>query len=200
MASGSASAHPPLTEDVSLETKRVRLLPLTESHLSLLHQWRNSPTFLSNCTNRRNTLDYDTFLRELDGDFYRDRHEQFVVQRRVNDELIGTVYSYNLNKADSYAFITIFLKDGRRHAGYGIDAIALFLQHLFATHSLFKVYMEVYEYNTAALSAIKKIGVMTEEGRFRKQRLWHGIRYDVLRFTIFADSITAINDFLRKIR
>lgn len=189
---------PSLTDGDYLETRRIRLLPLTETHLPSLYQWRNSPAFLSNCTNRRETVSYDGFLEELDRDFNRDRHEQFVIQRKGSGELVGTIYSYNLNKVDSYAFITIFLQGGRQHMGYGVDAVALFLRRLFMTHNLFKVYMEVYEYNLPALSAIKGTSTMVEEGRFGRQRFWNGNRYDVIRFAVFHDSLSQVNEFLSR--
>ncbi len=199
MSSESTDTHQPLRGVVYPETKRVRLVPLRDVHLPILHHWRNSATFLRNCTNRRSGIDYSGFVAELNGDFRRDRHEQFVVQRKSDGEFIGTVYSYNFNRVDAYAFITIFLQDDKQHLGYGVDGVALLLQHLFTTRGLFKVYMEVYEYNSAVINVIKKTGVMTEEGRFRKQRLWNGERYDVVRFAIFIDSLVAINNFLSKL-
>jgi ribosomal-protein-alanine N-acetyltransferase len=181
-----------------LETRRIKLLPLEEKHLPTLHTWRNDPVFLENCTNRRDNIAYDEFVLELKNDFDRDLHEQFLIQLKSNGELIGTVYSYGLKKADAYAFVTIFLAEQFRTLGYSIDAMALCLNHLFTEHQLYKIYMEVYEYNRQSLSVIRNAGFM-EEGRFTEQRLHNGKRFDVLRYAVFRDQLTRITDFLHRL-
>ena len=56
----------------------------------------------------------------------------------------------------------------------------------------------MYEYNQDAISAALR-GGFAEEGRFKKQRLFNGARYDVVRYTMFRNSIPKISEFLNKL-
>jgi RimJ/RimL family protein N-acetyltransferase len=71
------------------------------------------------------------------------------------------------------------------------------IDYLFVAHGLFKVYMDVYEHNEASLAAMRRFGCI-EEGRFRKQRLIAGARYDVLRLALYADGLEPIRQFLER--
>ena len=76
--------------------------------------------------------------KELKRDFERDRHLQFMIERKSDSKLIGTIYSYNYKRADGYAFITTFIVNGFRKRGYGAEADALFLMHLFKSLNFLK--------------------------------------------------------------
>ena len=171
---------------------------MAEADLSILCEWRNSDVFLKNCSNRRNHVTVEEFAIELKKDFERDRHEQFIIELRRAGEPIGTIYSYNFRSADGYAFVTTFLADGFRNKGYGAEAFAIFLYHLFTVHDLYKVYTEIYSYNGDSLKAMQGAG-FTEEGRFRNQRLFKGARYDVLRYAVFRDDLPRARLFLQRL-
>lgn len=181
-----------------LETKRIRLRRITNDDLSILFGWRNDENFIQNCSNRRNKVDYEEFIKEFTKDFERDRHIQFMVERIRDKNPIGAVYSYGYKSVDKYAFITTYLADGFRKFGYGAEALALFLEYLFETFGLHKIYFEVYEYNAESLKGIVKAGFV-EEGRFKEQRLWNGKRYDVLRYAVFRNDIPRILEFIDKL-
>lgn len=183
---------------MGFEAKRVRLVPYGEEHLPLLHTWRNDQVFLANCTNRRETVDYEHFVDELETDFRRDRHKQFMVQRISDGRFIGTVYSYGFKKVDAYAFATIFMTEEGRRVGYGVEAMALFLEYLFKVQGLYKVYMEVYEYNASSLAVIQTAG-FKEEGRFKDQRVRLGQRFDVIRYAAYHDDVI-VGSILQRLR
>jgi RimJ/RimL family protein N-acetyltransferase len=185
---------------MDLQGRRIYLRYCNEHDITLLFRWRNSEEFRSKCSIRRNKINLDDFKKELERDFQRDRHVQMMIIRKKDGVPIGTVYSYGYRKTDGYAFITIFLSREYQFSGYGIEAIALFLWYLFSEFLLFKIYMEVYEYNTQSLSCICGAG-FAEEGRFSKHRLFKGIRYDLLRFAVYRDkNLQQIKMFLRRLK
>lgn len=185
--------------DYSLETRHIKLRPLTSNNAATLFKWRNDQQFLQNCSHRRSATNCNEFVAELKRDFERDRHLQFMIERKFDGEPIGTIYSYDYKRVDGYAFITTFIADGFRKRGYGAEADALFLMYLFEKFKLFKIYMEMYEYNREAISAALRGGFI-EEGKFKKQRLFNGARYDVIRYALFRENIPRISEFLNKLK
>jgi RimJ/RimL family protein N-acetyltransferase len=181
----------------AVETRRILLRPIVESDLPVLCEWRNSAIFLENSSNRRNHVTVEEFALELKKDFGRDRHEQFIIELRRSRKPIGTIYSYNFLPADGYAFVTTFLVDDFRGNGYGAEAFAVFLYHLFTTHDLYKVYADIYSYNVDSLRTMQS-AKFAEEGRFRGQRLYGGVRHDVIRYAIFRDDLPRIRSFLER--
>ena len=185
---------------MNLQGRSIYLRHCNEQDIPLLFQWRNSEEFRSKCSIRRKEISLDDFKKELERDFHRDRHIQMMIVRKSDGKPIGTIYSYDYKKIDQYLFVTIFLPKEFQTNGYGVEAVVLFLQYLFKGFPLFKIYMEVYEYNTQSLSCIRGAR-FAEEGRFIKHRLFNGIRYDLLRFAVYRDkNLQQIERFLRRLK
>ncbi len=168
--------------------KRLVLYPIGEKDLSILYRWRNDVSFLHFCTVRRTIVDYEAFVHEIRQDFQIDRHLQMMVTLRSNNVPIGTIFSYNFNSIDGNLFITTYIDTPYRNKGYGIEAVILFTHFLFNLYPLFKIYMDVYEYNIASIVPLQKAG-LCEEGRFKKHRFWKGKRYDLIRFSIYRSDM-----------
>lgn len=169
-----------------LNGRSIELHELQEEHVPMLYLWRNSSDFMELCSTRRNQISAEAFRVELQSDLKKDRHHQFLIVRK--DELIGTLYSYNLNRTDGYVFVTIFIAERWRSSGYGAEAMIVFLEYLFREYGLHKVYAEAYSYNSESLHALSNGGFI-EEGRFVGHRLLHEKRYDLVRFAFFRGQI-----------
>lgn len=185
---------------MDLHGRSVHLRHCNVTDILNLFQWRNSDEFREKCSVRRNRISLDDFEKELERDFQRDRHIQMMIVRKSDGKSIGTLYSYNYKKVDGYAFITIFLPKEYQANGYGAEAIALFLHYLFNEFLLFKIYMEVYEYNDGSISCIRGAG-FSQEGCFSGHRLFGGVRYDLLRYAIYKErDLPKIETFLRRLK
>lgn len=184
---------------IIFETRRLRLRTIEEKHIRLLHKWRNDQRFLSLCSVRRNIIDFENFVSELRRDFERDRHIQLVIELKKKPDIVGTIYSYNLNLVDGHAFLTIYLEEKYERKGYGPEAVAIFLDYLFNTLPLNKVYFEVYDYNKLSLSTLRTAGFV-EEGRFKEHRFVGGKRYDLLRFAVYRKDFTKHERFINKLK
>lgn len=184
---------------MNLQGRSVYLRYCEEKDVLRLFEWRNDVDFMKNCSVRRDKINLDDFKKELSDDFERDRHAQMMIVRKANEEPIGTIYSYGYKKVDGYIFITTFLSKKCRANGYGPEAFALFAKHLFGELSLYKIYMEVYEYNNSSLSCARGAG-FTQEGCFGGHRLFNGERYDLLRYAIYKErDLHKIESFLRRL-
>lgn len=179
-----------------LKGASLELHELQEEHLPILFLWRNSDDFMGLCSTRRNVVSLDEFQKELQSDFSRDRHLQFMIVRK--DEYIGTLYSYNLNRTDGHAFVTIFIAEAWRDRGYGAEAMVVFLECLFREYELHKVYAEVYSYNLESLRALTS-GMFVEEGRFRGHRLYQSERHDLIRMAFFKSQVKDFTLLVKKL-
>lgn len=186
------------TEVYTLTARRVILRPIEQKDLSLLHKWRNDPMFISLCSARRSVIGYEEFISELRHDLERDRHIQCIIELNGKGIPIGTIYSYGLNLADGYVFITIYLPKEYQHRGFGPESVALLLKFLFDSLPLNKVYMEAYDYNQLSLSPLRNFG-FREEGRFKEHRFFSGARHDLIRFAIYRADLERISALIARL-
>ncbi len=178
--------------------RSVVLCELTSADMAILWDWRNQDRFMSLCSTRRNTVSLDQFRTEIERDFSRDRHLQFIIRRKRDGEPIGTIYTYGFNKTDSHVFVTIFVIEEVEGFGYGPEALTVFLKYLFSELKLHKVYLEVYEYNTHSTDCIRSAG-FNEEGRFREHRRVGDKRYDLIRFAIYLHHLKEQEQLLNRL-
>ena len=166
----------------TLKGRSLELQEFQKEHLPVLFSWRTRDDFMSLCSTRRNLVSLDEFRLELEYDFKKDRHLQFLIKKE--EEYIGTLYSYNLNRTDGHVFVTVYLPPLWRGMGYGAEAMIIFLDHLFREYDLHKIYADVYSYNRKSLRALISGGFI-EEGRFREHRLHLNERHDLIRLALF---------------
>ena len=112
-----------------------------------------------------------------------DRHLQFLIC--INQQPIGTIFTYSYNKVDKYAFVSVFIEDEYANRSYGIKSFLKLSQQLFGSSiNLYKLYIDIYDYNKKMLSIIDKCK-FSIEGVFKDQHLANGKRYDVYRYAIY---------------
>lgn len=184
---------------IRIESKNVVLEELTDLHLTTLCQWRNEDDFMKNCSMRKNLVSFEEFAQELYSDFEKDRHVQFVIFRRRDMKPIGTIYSYSYSKRDAYCFITTYITSLFEDRGYGAESFANFMGYLFDMFGLFKIYNDVYDFNTDSLKMLQKAGFKIE-GVFRGHRLFDGQRHDLIRLAFFAEQKVKLVNFLTRLK
>ncbi len=137
--------------------------------------------------NRRELPTYEVFANDLEWRLKHTILAQVMICERNDETPIGTVYAYDANLVDGYAFGTIYLPDAYRRQKIGVEALILFIDYLFAYFPLRKLYSEVYGYNQPSLSMMRAAGVV-EEGCFRAHRYFGGQYADLYRFALYQDA------------
>ncbi len=114
---------------------------------------------------------------------------KFLVEREGRP--LGLVYEYRRTLEDGHTKVAALLDEGCTGAGYGAIATALLVDWLFRSLPFRKVYMEVYEYNLAVASMLRKAGFVEEavlkDDRFRDGRYW-----DLHILTVYREQWSAI--------
>ena len=119
----------------------------------------------------------------------------FLIVRKEDDKLIGTVGLHNINHINRCATLGIFIGDkSGRNKGYGTEAIKLILEYGFKYLNLNNIKLDVYEFNERAIACYKKCG-FKEYGRRRKSEFIYGKYYDRIEMDILAEEFEG--DYIR---
>ena len=117
----------------------------------------------------------------------KDNIHIFAIRTLDEDKIIGEIGLDGIRWTHRDAFVGIGLGDreywGR---GYGTDAMKVILRYAFLELNLYRVTLDVFEYNPRAISSYEKAGFI-HEGRQRASLLREGRRWDVLYMGILRD-------------
>lgn len=111
----------------------------------------------------------------------------FMIRFLKDDRLLGDVGLDGVRWNHGDTFLGIGL-DNREDwgKGYGSDALRIILRYAFNELNLFRVTLNVFEYNPRAIHAYEKAGFV-HEGRMRRSINREGRRWDVLYMGITRD-------------
>ncbi|MED0666914.1 GNAT family protein [Bacillus badius] len=120
----------------------------------------------------------------------------------VNDKIIGTVNYYWEHKPSNWleSGIVIFHPDYWGN-GYGTEAFALWIDHLFNSLDLVRVGATTWSGNKRMIKLGRKLGMIIE-GRLRKCRYFDGQYYDSIRMGILKEEWEILkqeNNYLKDI-
>ncbi len=105
------------------------------------------------------------------------RREIFSIYTRIQDEHIGEAQiAVEEGIGDGQASVLIGRKD-LWHQGYGTASTFTLLEHAFDEVGLYRVWVDVPEYNKPAVNMFSHIGFI-HEGTLRKSRPHEGTRFD----------------------
>ena len=181
---------------LTITTPRLVLREASPEDIPVLYKWRNDERFQALCSVRRTSIEYENFVREINNDLSNDRLMQMMIYRKTQEAAIGTIYAYEYNPTDQNIFITIYLERKFERLGYGVETIYAFGRYLFETLGLYKIYIEIYEYNKLSLSTAQNLQ-FSEEGHFLKHRQFNGQRWDLYRFAIYQDDAIKIQRYMK---
>jgi len=111
----------------------------------------------------------------------------FAIRAKEDDRLIGKALIYRIEWSNGNGMLRLGIgsADDRRK-GYGSQAMQMLLRYMFAELNLFRVSVDVPEYNEAALALVRKFGFV-EEVRRRQALDRDGRRWDLLVFGLLQD-------------
>lgn len=170
----------------SAKTYRVRLAELTREDLALQQEWfQESGPETQTCRplkNRGVTETWAIFQAKTRSGLFH----VFSVRRVEDNNLIGRVTYFDLNRRNLAVEIGFLTGPQFRRQGYTTEAVELLLKHLFDDLRLNKVMAQTAEFNTAAIALLTKLG-FKQEGRLRQHHALEGKLYDDLLFSILAE-------------
>ena len=107
----------------------------------------------------------------------------FMVFKTEDETFLGFAYSYEFKPLDGHCLFSLAVKPEYQRIGCG-GAIAIkFLEYLFSTYALRKVYIHIYDYNEMSKKCIDGFGAQTE-GILKDYHFWNGEYRDLLIYSI----------------
>lgn len=163
--------------------EKVRLRALTPADAEICARWMSDrETTINTAGGGRMPMSEDE-----ERDFImRNSYCTFGIERTDDSRLIGTCSFFDVNHQARRCKIGILIGDKEnRGRGYGSDALKTLLKFLFVDRNMYRVALEVFEYNKAAVAMYEKLGFV-RECTYRKQayamgRYWDEYCYAMLR-------------------
>jgi RimJ/RimL family protein N-acetyltransferase len=123
---------------------------------------------------------------QIDGALRNQSHVFSIVDQET-DATIGRCLLFNLDAINRSAMLGIMIGAAEyQNHGYGQDALRLLLDYAFNLLNLHSIMLGVFDFNTRAIAAYKKVG-FREVGRRRQARIIAGKKYDVLFMDLLAE-------------
>jgi RimJ/RimL family protein N-acetyltransferase len=105
----------------------------------------------------------------------------------------GLVFDYDRTLEDGWTRATTLLQEESVGRGSGVIATALFMDWLFQSLPLRKVYHEAYGYNAPVVRMWRKLG-LSEEGVLKQDRYWNGAYWDLHIFGLYRQDWPGVRD------
>ncbi len=120
----------------------------------------------------------------------------FGIIDKDTDMIIGNCGLHNVNNVDGRAEFGIFIGDKSYWGkGFGKEATRLILDFGFNILNLHEIYLQVFEYNPAAMKLYEQVG-FKKIGAFREAKVIGGRKFDIILMDILAEEYTSV--FIKK--
>lgn len=173
--------------------ERVNLRAITLEDTDLIVKWRNNPNVI------RNFIFRGEFTKESHTNWMNTRVSagevvQYIIEERSSGLPVGSVYlrdiNYNYDSAEFGIFIGEDVAIGK---GYGTETTKLFVNDMFDTLGLHRIFLRVLDDNVAACRSYEKAG-FKKEGRFRDMVKIDGIYRDVIFMSMINEKEVTENE------
>ena len=150
----------------AIETKRLRLIPISEADTKYILRWRNSPSVVENFVFR------DKLTREMHENWLHTNVAsgnavQCVIVLRDGGRPIGSVYFRGIDRKNRSAEFGIYIGEAdMRGCGLGTETTEAFVRFGFERLGLHRVFLRVLERNARAIRCYENAGFV-REGLFR---------------------------------
>jgi RimJ/RimL family protein N-acetyltransferase len=151
------------------DERRIRLVPLAETHLAATLRWVNDPAMMR-LLGRSVAVDPDEHRRWFEQLKPRTDCRYFGVETTDTSIHVGNIWLWDINVTDQKAEVRILFGDeAGRGRGLGSEAIAMLADLAFDTMGLHRLYAYVFSINKRAKLAFEKAGFRAE-GVLRQDR------------------------------
>lgn len=123
----------------------------------------------------------------------RNDTEKNLVMETKERVYIGQISLHKIDWKNSNAELGIVIGNKEYWGkGYGTEAIKILLHHAFNQMNLYKIYLQVFEFNQRGIRCYEKCG-FKKEGKLRKNYFYKAKYYDVILMGILKDEFEKTN-------
>lgn len=179
--------RPASLNELSLESERIRLVPLAEADLVPLQEWflQSGPERLTCRPFHKRTPEE---LLERFRESSNSQHQKvYAIRRLDNDQLLGRVSWFDWNPRNRTVEIGFLISADYRRRGYGREAIRLLLKFLFNGMKVEKVLAQTGLFNKTAIALLTSFGFV-QYGRLPRHHRLGSTLHDDLLFGLLTEN------------
>ena len=166
-----------------LEGRRVRLRAVGPQDYDWLFQLNSMPELAHRWRGRPGSLNPAQVAEFLWSNVFC----QFVITRKRDGRPLGLVVAYGADLANRTVRFGIVLDPQFHSVGWPLEAAALFIDYLFETSDVRKLYSEAVDYNLAPYQSALDHGLVHMEGCLKEHVYSAGAYRDYYMFAIYRD-------------
>lgn len=163
--------------------EKVRLSAITPEDVPTLTLWYQDVEFMRLFDSLVARPRTEEEIQKWRNDWRNDKDSyMFGIRTVLSDELVGLIDIGGISWQHGVGWLGVAIGDrANRGRGYGTEAVTLLLDFAFRELNLYRVQLNVFSYNTAAIRVYEKLG-FTQEGILRQALHRDGQRYDILMY------------------
>lgn len=169
-----------------LQGERVYLRPFEKEDYQLIHKALMNPE-IRKMTGNQQYLSLPSIEKAYDN-FALDRNRiDLVIALQETNEPIGDLSLLSVDHLNRNASVRIALHEDQYFGkGYGTEALSLILSHGFNTLNLYRIGLNVYDYNARGQKSYEKLG-FKKEGVIRGEIFYDGKYHDNILMGVLAE-------------
>jgi RimJ/RimL family protein N-acetyltransferase len=166
----------------------VKLNAIKQEDIFIIEEWFNNIEFLRYYDVLPAIPHTKADVRKSIEDFTTsNKSYMFAIRPIDKDEIIGIIGCYDIIWTSGVATFFIGIGETKNSGkGIGSEAMKLFLEYGFNELNLYRIQLNVIEYNEIAIKVYEKMGFI-REGNCRKFLLRDGKRYDLYLYGLLRD-------------
>lgn len=182
-----------------LNGSKVRLGSINEEDIDIFASWYSDSDFLRFFDKvpayPKSRQELVGWLKEIQDS---NKGYSFAIRSIDNDEMIGYIELSNIQWWNGVATLGIGIGDTKhRGSGFGKEAMKLLLDFAFEELNLHRIQLNVFCYNTGAISLYEKVG-FTREGVYREFIHRDGQRWDMYLYGILEQEWRNLQNNIKK--
>jgi RimJ/RimL family protein N-acetyltransferase len=169
--------------------EHVILRALDAEDLDRCYRWMNDPQIVGTLKSRypMPLFKEAEWLEQAVRPSGTERH--FAIERRDNREHIGNASIHDIDWVSRRARFGLFIGEPSAwNRGFGGDAIRTLARFAFDEMNLFKLRIEVFDYNERAKHLLEANGFV-KEGKLAREFYREGVYHDIVIYSIFRDRV-----------
>lgn len=164
-----------------MEGATVHLRPVSQVDFPAFFQWSLDTSQFHFLGAAQGVSTFENFAARLDAELRGS--VTFILVSADRSEIFGYVQAVELRLDQGWCFVRSYAEPEYRGQSAAVEATVMFLDYMFRTFDLRKIYMEVYESELEWLKPLIAAGLV-QEGKF-EQHIWAGDKYqDVVRLVL----------------
>ena len=172
--------------DKNLENEEIYLSSIeNENDISKMYYWINNKE-LVNFNSSFFPVHFKNHIEWFENIIKDKSTVIFGIRKKEDNELIGTCQLHSINAIHRKAELQIRLELKNSSKGYGKEALKILIDYGFNDLNLNKIYLNVFETNSRAISLYEKIGFQ-KEGILRKDIFLNGKYINVYVMSILSE-------------